>query len=411
LAAFKVAKKGSIALVCIVTLCGLAGGAPATVPGDMSKSSTSQRGLDRLLPWLRRDPPPAGDASVFSAHAEQARLSEAVLRQAAQMLDQTLDPSLSRSPRVQACCDAMLAATQRLRLAWTWFGAPDTEEIVPQVVAGPAAAYAHGLRIPRTLLTAAGPAYRAPDGGSPLPFNVSSRSLYAPWREAALRHGLRSSVALPLASTVDDQRGIFVLYSDVPDYFTEVGLGLFEAVALLIGAALSHTEHTEQLAREARTDTLTGLHNRAHAQDLFAAFERQRAEGRPLALLLVDLDHFKQINDQHGHPAGDAVLRSSAQALRGLLRRSDGLARWGGEEFMAWLPDTDRASALLVAEKTREQLALIDHALPQGGSLRVTASVGVAELGRGEKVDAALERADQALYAAKHAGRNRVAMG
>lgn len=376
----------------------------------MSKSSTPrlQSLLERCLPWLRRDPPPA-DTERFTPQGEQARLSEAVLRQAAQLLGPL--PDASRRPHVQAYCNAMIAATPRLRLAWTWFGTPDTDEIVPQVVAGPAADYARTLRIPRTLLTSIGPAYRALNGGPAVPFNVSSQSLYAPWREAALRYGLRSSLALPLASTVDDQRGIFVLYSDVPDYFSEVSLGLFEAVALLVGAALSQSEHNEKLAREARTDTLTGLHNRAHAQELFPTFERQRAEGRPLALLLVDLDHFKQINDQHGHPAGDTVLQSCAQALRGLLRRSDGLARWGGEEFMAWLPDADRASALLVAEKTREQLALIDHALPQGGSLRVTVSVGVAELAHGEKVEVALERVDQALYAAKHAGRNRVAVG
>jgi diguanylate cyclase (GGDEF)-like protein len=366
--------------------------------------------LERLFPWLRREPPPAGDAERFSARAEQARLSEAVLRQAAQLLKQTDDDSLSQRPRVQAYCDAMVAATPHLRLAWTWFGAPDTGEIVPQVVAGPAASYAQGLRIPRTPLTSIGPAYRALRGEPVAAFNVSSRSLYAPWREAALQHGLRSSLALPLASTVDEQRGIFVLYSDVPDYFDEVGVGLFDAVASLIGAALSQSEHNQKLAREARTDSLTGLPNRAHAQDLFAGFERQRADGRPLALLLLDLDHFKQVNDRHGHQAGDAVLQSCAHALRRLFRRSDGLARWGGEEFIAWLPDTDRQSALLVAEKTREQLALIEHTLPQGARVRMTVSAGVAELGRGEPVRAALERADQALYAAKHAGRNRVAV-
>jgi diguanylate cyclase (GGDEF)-like protein len=369
--------------------------------------------LERVFPWLRRDPPPPGEAEQFSARAEQTRLSEALLRQAARLLGQPGDTRSEsrRRERVQAYCDAMVAATPHLRLAWIWFGALGTDEIVPQVVAGPAAAYAQGLRIERSLLTSIGPAYRALNGEAVAPFNISSRSLYAPWREAAVQHGLRASLALPLASTADEQRGIFVLYSDVPDYFTEVGVGLFDAVALLIGAALSQSERTDQLAREARTDTLKGLHNRAHAQDMFPAFERECAAGRPLSLLLLDLDHFKQVNDHHGHPAGDAVLASCAHALRLLFRRSDGLARWGGEEFIAWLPDTDRASALLVAEKTREQLALIEHTLPGSGTLRVTISAGVTELRRGEKVQAALERADGALYAAKRAGRNRVALG
>jgi diguanylate cyclase (GGDEF)-like protein len=366
--------------------------------------------LAMLAPWSRREAP-CTEAAPYTPRDEQARLCEAAVRAAAQMLAVPCDARADARVRVQAFCDALVAATPHLRLAWTWFGAPDTPQIVPQVIAGPAADYARALRIERTLLTGIGPAFRALDGRRAEPFNVSRASLYEPWRVAAQAHGVRSVLAVPLASQVNAQRGIFVSYADLPDYFGEVGVGLFEAVGQLLGAVLSQQDLNARLAREARTDALTALPNRAHAQDLFAGFEQQCAQGRPTALMLLDLDHFKQINDRHGHAAGDAVLVASARALRRLLRRSDGLARWGGEEFLAWLPATDGASALGVADKLREQFALAEHALPGGGTLRATLSAGVATLVPGETVYAALERADRALYRAKRAGRNRVEAG
>ena len=163
-------------------------------------------------------------------------------------------------------------------------------------------------------------------------------------------------------------------------------------------------ERTRDLARLARTDQLTGLGNR---RDLDEALDREAAragEGRPLSVILGDIDHFKSINDRHGHAVGDAVLVAFADALRRSLREGDGLGRWGGEEFMVLCPNTGVAAARGVAEALRQRMEELD--LPAVGTR--TCSFGVAELDPGESVDRMLVRADAALYASKRNGRNRV---
>ncbi|MDZ5457384.1 diguanylate cyclase [Azohydromonas lata] len=173
---------------------------------------------------------------------------------------------------------------------------------------------------------------------------------------------------------------------------------------------------TLELERLARTDALTGLANRrVFDERLSAECQRALRGGRPLALLLLDVDHFKAYNDCHGHPAGDACLREVASALRlGGLRPDDVVARYGGEEFALLLPETDAAGAAAVAARVMQVLR--HRALPHAGSAvapHVTASVGVAVVPARAaglvlpQVDQALlSQADQALYAAKAAGRD-----
>ncbi|MFV3127431.1 diguanylate cyclase [Niveispirillum sp. KHB5.9] len=159
----------------------------------------------------------------------------------------------------------------------------------------------------------------------------------------------------------------------------------------------------------ASTDPLTGLLNRRRFLEL-AAIEHQRAarHGRPLSLLLIDLDHFKRVNDTHGHRMGDAVLRTAAGVLSASVRASDLAARFGGEELVLLLPETELAGAAGMAERLRRDFAAATTAL-DGKEVRVTASIGVAGWrGPGESLDALLHRADQALYAAKHGGRDKV---
>ena len=156
----------------------------------------------------------------------------------------------------------------------------------------------------------------------------------------------------------------------------------------------------------AASDALTGLPNRRAADETIqrmAAHAIRR--GSPLAVVLLDLDHFKQINDVHGHEQGDKVLAAVGQVLSSTLRASDFAARYGGEEFLVLLPDTDRATARDVAEKLRR--AIMDAELSHVGSL--TASFGVAALpDDGAECESLVRMADRALYAAKAAGRNRV---
>ena len=154
----------------------------------------------------------------------------------------------------------------------------------------------------------------------------------------------------------------------------------------------------------ALTDELTGLPNR---RDLLARLDAQLRQGERCALLIVDLDHFKRINDSHGHPAGDAVLRATADALRDVGRAPVAIGRLGGEEFVLLLPGADAPSAAALGERLRAAVAALDLGaiVPDG---HLTTSVGITVSAAGDQASDLLRRADGALYAAKAGGRNRV---
>jgi len=162
--------------------------------------------------------------------------------------------------------------------------------------------------------------------------------------------------------------------------------------------------------RNSITDALLGVFNRRYLiHQLRCEVWRAHRYQRPLTLLMVDLDHFKQINDRFGHSAGDQVLVGFARKTRSLIRSSDWFARFGGEEFVIVLPETPLRVATQVAEKVRRELESLPFTLASGEH-RVTASFGVASLvlGSDENSDVILGRADQALYRSKQEGRNRI---
>jgi diguanylate cyclase (GGDEF)-like protein len=172
-------------------------------------------------------------------------------------------------------------------------------------------------------------------------------------------------------------------------------------------------EANSRLAQLAVTDGLTGLYNHRHFHErLQLETERSGRNGLPLSLLMIDVDHFKHYNDQHGHPAGDEVLRQLARLLADGRRANDVVARYGGEEFSIILVETNKFTAAKLAERLRERVAT--HPFPAssaqpGGSMSM--SVGVATF-PDDAVDAVslVRAADDSLYAAKRAGRNRVVM-
>ena len=184
-----------------------------------------------------------------------------------------------------------------------------------------------------------------------------------------------------------------------------------ERLEELVGARTAELEmQKDRIQQLANTDMLTGVHSRRHFHELA---ERELARTRrtrgPLAVLVLDLDHFKLINDGYGHSIGDLALKTFAAFCKGVLRETDLLGRTGGEEFAALLPATDEAAALAVAEHICRGLERHPVPLPGGGELGLTVSIGVSVLAPGdEHIEPALTRADHALYAAKRAGRNRV---
>jgi two-component system cell cycle response regulator len=159
------------------------------------------------------------------------------------------------------------------------------------------------------------------------------------------------------------------------------------------------------------TDALTGLFNRRYMESHLATLVEQAASrGKPLALLVLDIDYFKAINDGHGHDAGDEVLREFSLRIRKSIRNIDLACRYGGEEFVIVMPETDLAVATMVAERIRRRIANEPFAIQQGGrNLEVTISIGIAAIGApGDTAATILKRADTALYRAKRDGRNRV---
>lgn len=167
------------------------------------------------------------------------------------------------------------------------------------------------------------------------------------------------------------------------------------------------TEQIESHLAEVRTDSLTGLPNRRAFDDAMARRVGEfRRNGVPFGMIMIDVDHFKRLNDQHGHAAGDHVLRRVAEALQRAVAETSSVARIGGEEFAVLLPGADPADARSAAERCRQAVACEEY-LFGNQPLRTTISLGLALIRPGEDASLLASRADEAMYAAKRAGRDR----
>jgi len=338
------------------------------------------------------------------AGEERAAVTAALLDATARLVAQTDALAL-----VQSMCEGLVNATSHIRLAWAWFGHPDTREIRPLVAVGPARAYAESLVIERNLLTSMGPAFRAlrrePDQAS-----ISRYSLYGPWRAANRDFGFEVAVAFPLHIPNANKRGILVFYADSADYFERVGQEPFAAFARLAEATLAQSELRAQLHRKATHDALTGLHNRAWlSEELEQLHANAVRHGRRYALMMFDLDGFKEINDRFGHAAGDRALATAAAIASAESRRGDVVGRWGGDEFLALLREADTKAAVAAGERIRVRLEATDVQTAEG-PIRMRAGFGVACYpDAAHNLDDMLRAADAALYVAKRNGGNRVA--
>ena len=163
----------------------------------------------------------------------------------------------------------------------------------------------------------------------------------------------------------------------------------------------------EQLEEVSRTDPLTGLGNRRKLQEALAVRDLEPSTDA-IGLLMIDVDHFKAVNDTHGHDAGDLVLVELANIMRDTFRTSDRVVRWGGEEFLILVEQSDPHSIQALAERLRQRIRALTITLPNNVTLRVTASIGALLVGPGESSNDALRRVDQLLYEAKQEGRDRV---
>jgi len=220
---------------------------------------------------------------------------------------------------------------------------------------------------------------------------------------------LSYSLRMALALAHDGEATVHHVYGP-PAVLRLLGIlyGVMPVVMATLLLSVVNTRLAAQISHQAMTDELTGAMNRrALRQQAPALVTRARASGQALAAMLLDIDHFKRVNDTHGHLMGDEVLREVVTVLRAQLRPEALVTRFGGEEFALLVPVRDAATAQRVAERLRAAMAAHD-VTGSGLPVRVTASVGLAMLGPDEPLEAALRRADEALYRAKQGGRNRV---
>jgi diguanylate cyclase (GGDEF)-like protein len=243
-------------------------------------------------------------------------------------------------------------------------------------------------------------------------FNRADHALLFPARE-----GLESVALLPLTRQ-ERLIGCLNFGSRTSERFqAALGTDFLHHLALIAAFALESAINRARLVRSGFTDALTGWHNRRYLQSrLHEELARCRRERTPLTCLMIDVDHFKAVNDRFGHLAGDEVLRQLAECVSAEVRGSDVSARYGGEEFIVLLPGTGAAAGFLLAERIRAAVAAEPFELPDGGRLPVTVSIGVAEHAPAHDerdLKAVGERlvalADVALYEAKAGGRNAVA--
>jgi diguanylate cyclase (GGDEF)-like protein len=226
------------------------------------------------------------------------------------------------------------------------------------------------------------------------------------------------SAALPAPaqgwSVSVDAGGLSALERALPWITLIVGLGLAAAVAVILRSTSERRDDAERLARDralelerrSREDPLTGVYNRRHFSELLAAQLRDSDVASGPAVMLIDLDHFKQVNDDHGHLTGDVALQAAVRRIARVLRSSDCLARWGGEEFAVLVPEITREEIGVLAERVRR--AVSDRPIVVDSiQIDLTLSAGIALAGEGLRTpDTLVHAADQALYEAKRAGRD-----
>ena len=230
-------------------------------------------------------------------------------------------------------------------------------------------------------------------------------------REFPKQYATRSCIIVPLKGG-GRVRGVLNLADKRGGgrFDEDLDLPVVEQIAELIGASIYNVELYQEMERRAKTDPLTGLANRRAVEEALAReMDRSRRHGAPLAVLMIDVDHLKRINDQHGHDAGDDVLRRLAALIAETVRSVDVPGRWtGGDEFLIVLPDTSEIQARRLAARLLERVGR-QPVVRDGKSLSAGLSVGVAEYKKDETMESLIRRVDQALYAAKNAGRGRIA--
>ncbi len=238
---------------------------------------------------------------------------------------------------------------------------------------------------------------------------VDKKNLRAKQRMMSPKASLKSHLTLPLA-VEGEILGCLSLNSDQPNAFDAQDLQFLSVIGYQMAASLKHFQRFSSIKNMATYDTLTGLYNRRYFEErLGVEAEKSFYSGIPLSLVMVDIDHFKKINDTFGHTEGDQILCKISSVLKNSVRRNDTVARYGGEEFILLLPEAGLEQSFVIAERIRQ---LVEKTLFEVGRAQVhlTLSMGISNFPshRVKSKEELIKMADQALYDAKRGGRNKV---
>ncbi len=225
-----------------------------------------------------------------------------------------------------------------------------------------------------------------------------------PW----MHHILQQLLAVPLVLGGRIEGLFCVLNKKNAEVFSSEDLNVLSTLALHAGTAIDNARFVEKMEKQAITDSLTDLLNHMEFQQrLNEEIERSRRYGKSFTLLMLDLDHFKEVNDTYGHPVGDKVLIETAKTLKTLLRSVDLAFRYGGEEFAVLLPETEVQGARIIADRIRQEIAEQSILTQTGETLHITVSIGISEFPQdADQREDLISTADQALFASKRNGRN-----
>jgi diguanylate cyclase (GGDEF)-like protein len=335
---------------------------------------------------------------------EREELAQALLQATAGLAE-------SREPEtvLRRTCETLINTSPHIQLSWIALkDAPGSHTAFPACANGPAREYINAVVNGEAALIDDEPVHNC-NCDTPMLMEVEAKNERSSWHDVAHALGLRQVACFPFFNSLGELRGALGLYANHSDYFDRVGLEAFTGFAQLCAVCLEQAELHERLERLAHFDELTDLFNRT---SMHAVLNREHANAirnnEPYALVLFDIDRFKVINDNYGHAMGDRVLLEVAQRAQKVLRRSDWLSRWGGEEFLALLPNTDLRDAVALTERLR--LAVKADAMEvEKQRFTVTISAGVVCFpGQGEDLKTLFNAADAALYEAKRSGRDRV---
>jgi len=341
-------------------------------------------------------------AAKMKSSQEQLSIYKALL-----MATKSLAQENTPDEVLKAACDALVASSERICLAWMYLGNPGSESIRPSYSAGRASEYARDVVLDLSPEAMKCPSRRSLAKNEPVLIKVHSDPSFDIWREKAIQYGFQEGLTLPIGDPDHPFRGLIVLFADTKDYFEQIGIEPFIAFAQLATVALNQARLKISLEGMATVDPLTNLLNRRALQEIInREYAYAKRTAKPFSMILFDLDRFKMLNDNYGHDIGDTILLGISEIAKKTLRTSDWLSRWGGEEFLAILPDTDENGALTIAERLREKIEEFSVTL-NNQKITTSASIGLASYPRdGDTPEFLMKAADAALYEAKKSGRN-----